>query len=588
MPRTTPRPPTCTSCTPLGLVAALTLFAATGCGDDSAANDGDDIGDGTASDTDDPSAGSVDDSGDSGVDDSSGDDAGEGGVEIEPAPGGIRRMVRREFIATIDMLLGAEAAAAASPPVDTPQEGFDAVGAAVLALDSVAVEQYETTAAAIADATLANPARLAQTAPCVTASPGPACYTEVARDFGRLAFRRPLEDVEIELLSDVGVHGQDWGEGDFETGLRYELMAILQMPSFLYLVQLGEPDEASGYRRLDPYELATRMSIFLLGRGPDGAMLDLAEAGGLDDAAAIRETAQAMLATPQARAALAGFFDEYLRLDELETTAKNAELFPDFNQSLARSMRQETLLLVHDIVWQQDGDYRELFTADYTYIDDELATLYGVAAPDQAGIFERRDWPADQSRAGYLSQASFLTKQSSSLRNSPTRRGRFVQQSVLCTDIPPPPVGTVTTLPTLPDDATLRDQLLLHMEVESCATCHAPMDPIGFAFENFDAIGAYRLTEPNGTPVSSQGEIPGYGEWQNAQQLADIIAADPRMSVCFVNNLIRGELGHRETPGEADAIAELDARFGDAGFSVQTLLTEFPNSPLFQLVDEPK
>ncbi len=581
--RTSPRLSSLPS-VPLGFVAALLLLAAPGCKDDSANGDGDGTESDSATDSNSgPSGGS--DASESGSGDVTGGDAGE---EIEPAPGGIRRMVTREYVATIDMLLGPEAAAVAAPPVDTPQDGFDAVGAAELALDSVAVEQYETSAGLIADATIANPTRLAETAACVVGSPDAACYEDVARDFGRLAFRRPLEAAEIDLLVEVGEHGQAWGDGAFEAGLRFQLMAILQMPSFLYLVEIGQPDAESGFRKLDSYELATRMSIFLLGRGPDAAMLDLAQGGALDTDAQIREQAQAMLGSPQARAALAGFFDEYLRLADLETDSKNAELFPTYSVELARSMRQESLLLVHDIVWEQDGDYRELFTADYTFVNDALAQLYGMPGPAQAGLYARTPWPEAQHRAGYLSQASFLTHQSSSLRNSPTKRGRFIQQSVLCTDIPPPPQGVDPSLPPLTEDLTLRELLLMHLEDPSCAGCHGVTDPLGFAFENYDAIGAYRTNELGGLPVSSQGEIDGFGSWENAQELADVVAADPRTSKCFVNNLIRGELGHRETPGESAAIDALDLTFAESEFSVQTLMAEFPTSPLFQLVDEPK
>jgi len=564
----------------------LSLLALAACRNDNSSAEGEGTEGGTDSATD-----TTDPSGPSGSEtaDSTGTETdGEGGIEIEPAPGGIRRMVRREYVSTIGMLLGPDAAEAAAPPVDTPQEGFDAVGAALLALDAVAVEQYENSAGAIADAVVADPSRLAETVPCVTEAPNAACYEAIARDFGRLAFRRPLTDEEVDSITAVGVHGQQWGEGDFNAGLRYQLTAILQMPTFLYLVEVGQPDEESGYRKLDAFEMATRMSIFLLGRGPDAAMLELAESGALATDAQVRDQAQAMVASSQARMALAGFFDEYFRLADLETTSKNAELFPTYDVDLARSMRQETLLLVHDVVWEQDGDYRDLFTANYTFINDRLAALYGMTPPDQPGIYERADWPAEQLRAGYFSQASFLTHQSSTLRNSPTKRGRFVQQSVLCTDIPPPPEGVVADLPPLPDNLTLRELLLIYISEPSCNTCHANTDPIGFAFEFYDAIGAYRTTELNGLPLSAQGEIEDFGEWNNPQELAQVVAADPRTSRCFVNNLIRGELGHRETNGEAEAIEALDLAFSDASYSVQSLLVEFPTSPIFQLVDEPK
>ncbi|HWB82015.1 MAG TPA: DUF1592 domain-containing protein [Nannocystaceae bacterium] len=537
--------------------------------------------DGTADDgpTTSPTEGGTETVDDTGLDD--------GGVEIEPAPGGLRRLVAREYISSIELMLGSEAADAADPPTDVAQEGFDAVGASILSLDGTAVEAYETSARAVAAAAVANPATLAMTAPCVSA-PDASCYQQVATNLGRLMFRRPLEQAEIDMFVAVAQHGQDWGEGDFNAGLTYEIAAMLQCPSFLYLVELGEEDAETGYRKLNPYELATRMSIFLLGRGPDASLLDEAEQGGLADGTAIRAKATQLLDTAQARAALSGFFDEYFRLRALASDAKNAETFPDYSPELAAAMRQETQLLVHDVVWENDGDYREVFTADYTYVNDALANLYGMTPPGQGNTYVRTDWPANQLRSGYLSQGSFLTHQSGPLRNSPTKRGRFIQQWVLCNEIPPPPPGVDPTLPDVGPDATLRETLLAHMDEESCAACHGFTDPMGFAFEYYDAIGAYRTVEANGQPLDASGSIDGFGEWSNAAELADLIAADPRTTMCLINNLIRGSIGHKETVGELDAIIALDDAFATGNYSMQNLMTEFTASPLFRLVDEPK
>ncbi len=580
MPRRTLRSPP----VHLGLIALLSAALATGCrGDDAHQDTVGGTADGTDGTDDGPTTGPTD----SGVDESEGG-LDDGGIEIEPAPGGLRRLTAREYNATIELLLGSEAAAAADPPADVAQEGFDAVGNNILSLDGNAVDAYETSARAIAAAVAANPAKLAETAPCVTQSPDAACYGEVATELGRLVFRRPLEQAEIDMFVGVAQHGQEWGDGDFAAGLTYEIAAMLQCPSFLYLVELGEPSEETGFRQLNPYELATRMSIFLLGRGPDKAMLDEAEAGGLGDGEMIRAKAQQLLATSQAREALAGFFDEYFRLRSLANDPKNAELFPSFGPELAAAMRQETQLLVHDVVWENDSDYREIFTADYTYVNDDLAALYGMAPPGQGNVYVRTDWPENQLRSGYLSQASFLAHQSGPLRNSPTKRGRFVQQWVLCNEIPPPPPGVNPTLPDVGPDATLRETLLAHMDEESCASCHGATDPVGFAFEYYDAIGAFRTVESNGQPLDASGEIEGYGAWANAQELSDVIAADPRVTVCLINNLIRGAIGHKETSGELDAILALDDAFEAGNYSMQTLMTELTASPLFRLVDEPK
>ncbi len=566
----------------IALVLAATLPASTACRNGSSSTS---AADGTDTVGDDATAGTGNTTATSG---GTVDDTGTGGsFDFQPAPGGLRKLLAREYRSTVERLLGPEAAGAAAPPTDVPQEGFDAVGAAILPLDGVVIETYETSARAVAKAAVANRARLTEIAPCVAGSPDAGCYTEVAETLGRMAFRRPLDDEEISRYAAVGEHARDWAEGDFFAGLEFEIAAFLMSPSFLYLVEIGESDPEGGYRKLGANEVATRLSIFLLGRGPDQELLDRAAAGDLDTSEQIRSVAEDLIGSPRARTALAGFFDEYLRVRNLRTTSKNAELFPTYSVDLAEDMRQETLALVNDVIWTRDADYRELFTADYTFVNDRLAQHYKIPSPGSGDVFTKVNWPADQHRAGVLSQAGFLTFQSSSLRNSPTKRGRFVQQSVLCNQIPPPPPEVVPVLPEVPEDATLREVLDMHKDVEGCATCHGSTDPVGFAFEYYDAIGAFRPQE-NGRDIDASGAISGLGEWNDAVELAALLGVDPRTSMCLINNLIRGQLGHKETPGELDAIIALDAKFGEADFRMQRLLVEFTASPLFNLVDEPK
>jgi hypothetical protein len=249
-------------------------------------------------------------------------------------------------------------------------------------------------------------------------------------------------------------------------------------------------------------------------------------------------------------------------------------------------MRQETLLLVHDIVWERDADYRELFNADYTFVNDPLAALYGMPPTGTGNVFTRQDWPAGQNRAGYTSQASFLTTQSSSLRNSPTRRGKYVQRYVLCNEIPPPDASVDPTLPDS-EDLTLKELLELHMNEPGCATCHALTDPIGFAFESYNAIGEYRTTD-NGKPVETDGMVASLGSWNDAKELGDILATNERTSACLVRNIILGMLGQTPESGQEPAVDAIDAAFADAGYSVRSLMVEFATHPLFRVVDEPK
>lgn len=570
---------------PLTLAALLGLGgSSSGCNDGGGADGGPetatdsagDDGDGTGDD-----GGTADETGDTGTT--------ELPEEIEPLPGGMRRLLSHEYQRSIELLFGPEAAAVAIAPPDVADQGWDAVGGAVRSIDSTSVDLYEATATAIADAVVANPATLAGHVPCVTGSPDAACFETIARDLGHLAYRRPLSDDEVAQLTAIANDAAAWSEGSgWTSGLKYELMAILQAPSFIYIREVGEEDQ-SGYRRLTGGEMATRLSFFMLGRTPDLATLTAGENGELETETQIRAAAEAMLASDEARVAVFSFFDELHRLRYVADIAslKNPEAFPLMTPALADAMRQESLLLLHDVVWQNDGDWRDLFTAGYTYVNDDLAEVYGMPAPGVGGNFIKVDWPADQHRAGILSQGAFLTVHSHNIMNSPSKRGKYVQQGLLCNPIPPPPPGVVAVLPEPQEGQTLREALIQHKEDPSCASCHTPMDEVGFAFEHFDAIGQFRTLD-NGSPVVAAGEIEGVGAWADAAELGEILKADPRTPACLINNLLRGELGQVETPGIAPELDNLLGAFEENGYSMKSLMVEMAASPIFRFVDEPK
>jgi PAS domain-containing protein len=509
--------------------------------------------------------------------------------QFEPAPGGLRRLLRHQYVGSIRYLLGDEAAAAAAPAEDYPLHGFDAIGAAELALQASAIEQCETSARAVATAAAARRERLATFVPCVNeATPDASCYAGVAAEFGRLAWRRPLTAGEVATLVRIAEDARAWGDS-FAVGLEYELMALLQSPHFLYLIELGEPDvDAPERRRLTGLELAARMSFFLLGRTPDAELLAAAEAGELETEAQVRAAAAAMLRRPEARAALTNFYGELFLLRDLPTISKSAELFPQFSPALAESMAQETLHLIGEIVWEQDGDIRGLVDSEVTFVDAALAELYGLPAPDGPG-FHAVALPAEQGRAGLLGQASFLARFAHPAMTSPTRRGQFIRTRLLCDIILPPPPGVDTHLP--PDDPdepqTMRDKLQKHMSDDSCAGCHRSMDPLGLTLENYDALGRFRTLD-NGLPIDAAAVTDDLGAFTGARELAAVLAADPRTAACVIKNFVRGGLGHLETFGELPALDVLEDRFVADGYRVQNLLVDLVASPLFRAVAAPR
>jgi hypothetical protein len=526
-------------------------------------------------------------SGDGTADDTAGSDTGEPlDIDVIPPPGGARRLTPSQYVRSVGVILGTAAAEAASPPPLPDLGSFDSHTAVNEPLTPIDIESYESSAMAIGNVVRDDPSTLATLVPCTTGAQDAACYEEVARTLGRVAWRRPLLDEEIDALAAIGVQGQEWDGGDFRTGLKYEVAALLQSPNFLYVVEVGQPTGEGEIRELDQYELATRLSFFTVGHTPDLAMLDLAEAGGLDTDEEVRALALELLDRPEARDRLAEFYDELYRLRDLETKGKDSMMFPGFDQELAAAMRQETLLLIQNVVFQEQTSFLGIFDADYTFVNDDLAQLYGMAPP--AFPWQLVELPPEQGRAGFLSHPAFLTVFSHPNINSPTRRGLFVQEMLLCFDIQPPPPSVMAMAPQPAEGQTLRQWLEeQHNADESCGGCHGLMDPIGFAFERFDPIGQYRQLD-NGLPIDSSGDVPGVGVFGNAAELATIIRNDPRTPTCVVRNLYRSTLGHEEGDDQAEGIDVLDAAFAASDYDYKGLLVELTVNPLFRLVDAPK
>jgi hypothetical protein len=519
-----------------------------------------------------------------GTDDTGGED---GGDTYVPPPGGMRRLLDYQYLNTIELMFGPEAAMIAGHPVDIPLHGYTSIGASDIAPGLDSVELYEYSALAIADTAIANPTTLAGIVPCIADAQDEACYTEVAQTLGHMAWRRPLTDEEVDSVVETALAGLAWGEGDWEAGLKYEIVRLLISPHFIYVTEVGvqDPDEPEEFV-LTGSELVTRMSLLLNGRIPRLQLLQEAEAGMYDDDAALEQLARTMLAAPEAQDALAEFFGEYLDVDSLP--AKDAGVFPLYSQALTDSMTEETNRMLRDIIWDKDSDFRLFLDADYTFVDDNLAGVYGVPP---TGDWAQTSLPPEQNRAGFLSSPAFLTRNSHVQGNSTTRRGYYIQQRFLCFSIPPPPGNVTPEIPEPPGEPmTLRDLMeQIHLSEDSCADCHRFMDPLAFPLENFDAIGAFRTMEPNGLPIDPVVEYEGYGLLENGADLGASVAMDPRLPDCLVNNLIRFGRGRLENPAnEPEELIALYDEFEAANFRVQEMLVHFVTSPLFRQVGEPK
>ncbi len=521
----------------------------------------------------------------SGSDDGDGDGDGPdaGAPTVKLAPLRIRRLLDRQYVNSVRDLLGEEAARVAQPPENLVSHGFESIGAAEVAPPAVAIRRYEESARAVSAQAVLDLGLLSPYMDCTPSGPGDAaCMTEFVQRFGRRALRRPLDEAELARYAELGTASA----ADFDSfyiGVSYVISAMLQAPSFLYQIEIGEPDPDDPSRlRLTGHEVATRLSFFLLDTTPSDELLDLAESGALVDTDGVRAAAEAMLEEEAARGALAGYYEERFRLRELANLSKDPELYPDFDTELAGAMRQEALELLSHIVWEEDSDYRELFTARYAFVNADLAALYGVEAPDDPAAFERRELPAEGGRMGILGQAGFLALHAHPKVTSPTRRGRFIVERLLCREVPPPPPDVNPILPEDPGPPeTMRDKLSRHMEDEACASCHKLMDPIGFGLEHFDAVGAYR-PDDRGLALDVTGDIESVGAFDGLAGLAELLVGIEGLDRCWVRNLYRHATAHVDGAYEQPIMEELSGSFAESGYRVRQLLVELVASQGFR------
>jgi hypothetical protein len=275
---------------------------------------------------------------------------------------------------------------------------------------------------------------------------------------------------------------------------------------------------------------------------------------------------------------MAGFFSELSQAQFVSLVQKSPEVFPSFNAALQGSMWQATQLFIKNVVLAPGADVRSFFDSDQTFVDATLAPIYGVAAPG-SGFMQLTLGP-ESGRAGILGQAAVLAGHSQPDRTSPTRRGVFIAQNFLCKPPPPPPDGVFTELPTFDPNMTTRQRLEKQVASPSCASCHALMDPLGFALEHFDAIGQYRATE-GGVPIDATGTLDGVA-FDGEAELAAALSQNPRAMTCLMNNFYRNANGRIDATADSGQIDALRQTLTSKDYVWRELVAEFVTSDAFR------
>jgi hypothetical protein len=330
------------------------------------------------------------------------------------------------------------------------------------------------------------------------------CARQIVSVLARQAYRRPLADADLEDLLSAYQSGRNGG--NFDTGIRQALQLILANPQFVFRFERAPSDAAPGRNYpVSNLELASRLSYFLWSSAPDEELLNLASNRKLRDPAVLERQVTRMLADKRADALATSFAGQWLALRNLDEAQPDLFLYPNFSRNLLQSMRRETELFF-ECIMHEDRPITELLTANYTFVDELLAKLYGI--PNVEGERFRRVAITDENRRGLLGQASILTVTSYANRTSPVVRGKWVMDTLLGAPPPKPPAN----VPPLKENIAgakplpVRARLEEHRSNPVCASCHKMMDPIGFALENFDALGAWRWND-SGFPVDATGQL---------------------------------------------------------------------------------
>ncbi len=513
-----------------------------------------------------------DDGADDGADGANGDDDGDGDdgpaascdtPSVAATP--LRRLTRFEYDNTVRDLLGdSSRPATESFSPDELSGGYAANG--VAPVSATVLDQYaaaaETLAATFVGADGQGEAGIDAWVDCPHDQG--ACATDFVTEFGRHAFRRPLQPVEVDDY--VALYESGKAEFDATTGLRLVVEAMLMSPNFVYHVEtVPQGADATDVAELSAFELASRVSYFVWASAPDTALLDAAESGALSTADGLEVQVRRMLDDDRTSDALASFTGQWLHVQDLPDRVKDNEMFPQWSLSLADAMQREIPAFADEVIRFGDGKLQTLLTASWTMGDAQLAALYGVAPP--AGEWGRIELPADE-RAGVLTQSGFLTTNAHATEGSWVYRGKFVRENMLCQPLPAPPPGVEVNEP---NDAG-------RLENPECASCHVMMDPIGQGLDDYDALGIYQ-------DLGSSGEVSGVeglGTFDSAVQLSNALADNDVVHQCFATQWFRYAARRTESPPDACAIGDIQTAFADSGQDIRELMVAVALSEAFR------
>lgn len=539
------------------------------------------------------------DEGPSGSDNGSGDDDGTGVVVMPPGAGGgggsggttvvvndkpftppaahMLRLTRTQYDNTLADVFGPEVKLDKPIEADETNRPFLSLGAAAVGTSERGVEQYQEAAMDLAEQIWSRKSSIPALAACTPKAANDACVGKAVTALGRRLWRRPLTEAEVSrytaVMAAVGTDAES-----LTVAFKVVLAGLLQSPHFLYVPFQGEADAQTGLRKLSSLELASRMSFFLWNTGPDEALLNAAETGKLVSNADIGAQVDRMLDDPRARAFVTKFFEENWKVSQLTAAAKDPEVFPEWTADLLAAYREEFRRVLEDLVFERDGDALDVLTGTTTIINRKVATAYGLSGGSDG--FETRELGAAQT--GLLTSGAVMAANAYSQRTSPTKRGVFVREQILCDEVPAPPQGLDTSFKNADPSLPLRERLAEHRDNPNCSGCHALFDPVGLTFEGLDGMGRVR-SEEAGMAIDTSGEIDTVAV-QNPRDLAKFLREQPRTLTCLTKQLLTFATGQEIGDKQEGAVDVASEKFKTANHSFKRLAREVVLSPAFRFM----
>jgi hypothetical protein len=494
---------------------------------------------------------------------------------------GMRRLTAEQYRNTVRDLLKLQDARELVSPSALPGDGALAdrfTSNAANALQGLDADKYADLADMLARKAVTN---LSTLVGCGTMDA--ACAQTFIENFGKRAFRRPLTQVEVERYKKVFAAGSD-----FATGIRLVVQTFLQSPKFIYLVEIVPPDGAGKVYEVDGWAIASRLSYFFLASMPDEPLFAAAEAGRLKTPEQIAEQATRLMNDARFRETLGFFHHEWLELDQLSSAEKDAMAFSVWTPELKAELQEQVSRFIQGVLRDGDGKIETLLTASFTFMKGGLYDLYGLPRPAGAAANSWAKVDLDpKQRSGLLTHAGLMAGMAHENRTSYILRGKMVREAMLCTVVPPPPPGVDASETNIPPTATAQERSVLHRTKPECATCHELFDPLGFAFEIYDAVGRFRASDAAGKPIDSRAVIAATakidGTVGDALELTRRLGPAEEVQACVARQWLRFALGREldETEDASTLSAVLKAT-NDSGGKVGDILSAVARSNAFR------